>query len=127
MVVTAPPPCSALPLKQSVGPESKLVSAKSPLVGLPKKPLSVNVLSSTASPHSSNRQLPDPSAPMMPPVHGLPLSRYGTMIMPQAPLFSNVLSMTVSLRPPDSDMPVPTGPAAAEPAAGTFGLLLSWT
>ena len=38
-----------------------------------------------------------------------------------------MLSITVSLRPPEIDIPVPTGPAAAEPAAGTLGLLLSWT
>jgi len=32
----------------------------------------------------------------------------------------------VSFRPPASTIPVPTGPSAAEPARGTFGLLLSW-
>ena len=42
-------------------------------------------------------------------------------------MFANVLSMTVSLRPPEIVMPVPIGPAAAVPAAGTSGLLLSWT
>src|SRR5579875_115327 len=48
-------------------------------------------------------------------------------MVPQAPLFSKRLSITVSSRAPDSDIPVPTGPAAAEPAEGTSGLLLSWT
>ncbi len=35
--------------------------------------------------------------------------------------------MTVFQRPPEIVMPVPTGPWAAEPAAGTSALLLSWT
>jgi hypothetical protein len=47
--------------------------------------------------------------------------------MPHALLLTKRLPMIVSKRPPDTDMPVPTGPAAAEPAAGTLGLLLSCT
>ena len=35
--------------------------------------------------------------------------------------------MIVSNRPPEIVIPVPTGPAAAAPAAGTLGSLLSWT
>ena len=63
----------------------------------------------------------------VPPVHGGPLSVNGTRMMPHAPLLTKRLFITVSLRPPEIDMPVPTGPAAADPAAGTFGLLLSCT
>ena len=58
---------------------------------------------------------------------GVPESGNGTIRKPQAPLLEKVLSMTVSLRPPDSVMPVPVGPAAALPASGTLGLLLSCT
>src|SRR5262245_48782081 len=57
---------------------------------------------------------------------GGPASGYGTTRMPHDPWFCTRLSMTVSFRPPASTMPVPTGPNAAEPAFGTFGLLLSW-
>src|SRR4051794_33016224 len=49
------------------------------------------------------------------------------MMIPQAPLFEKRLLITVLLRPPEIDTPVPVGPAAALPAAGTLGLLLSWT
>ena len=38
----------------------------------------------------------------------------------------NLSSMPVDLFP-EIDMPVPTGPAAADPAVGTFGSLLSCT
>src|ERR1022692_2098149 len=48
-------------------------------------------------------------------------------MMPQALLLAKRLSMIVSLRAPETDIPVPTGPAAADPAAGTLGLLLSCT
>src|SRR5579884_310421 len=64
---------------------------------------------------------------MVPPVHGGPLSGNGTRMLPHALLRTNRLSITVSLRPPEIDMPVPTGPAAAKPAPGTLGLLLSCT
>ena len=70
---------------------------------------------------------PGPETSVVPPVQGGPLSGNGTTIVPQAPLLTKRLFMTVSLRPPDSDIPVPTGPAAADPAEGTLGLLLSWT
>src|ERR1051326_488633 len=57
---------------------------------------------------------------------GGPGAGYGTTRMPHEPWFSPRLSMIVSFRPPASTIPVPTGPNAAEPAAGTSGLLLSW-
>ena len=40
-VVLSVPPVSVFPLKQSVGPGSKLLHAMSPLVGFPKNPLFV--------------------------------------------------------------------------------------
>src|ERR1700728_2572176 len=92
----------------------------------------MNVLPISASPSGSYTQPrapsgwpPDPE--QLTPFDGVPVSGYGTKRTPQAPWFENVLSMTVSLRPPDTVMPVPIGPAAAEPAAGGSGLLLSWT
>ena len=60
-------------------------------------------------------------------MHGGPLSGNEIMITPQAPLLTNRLFISVSLRPPETDTPVPTGPSAADPRAGTLGLLLSWT
>src|SRR3954468_17172740 len=48
-------------------------------------------------------------------------------MIPQAPLFSKRLPTIVLSRAPETDIPVPTGPAAAVPAPGTFGLLLSCT
>ena len=48
-------------------------------------------------------------------------------MIPQAPLFSKRLSSTMLSRAPEIDMPVPTGPAAATPAPGTLGSLLSCT
>ena len=63
----------------------------------------------------------------MPPVHGGPLSGYGTKITPQALLWTNVLPMIVSLRAPDTDMPVPTGPGRGRAGRRHVGLLLSCT
>src|SRR2546430_13053401 len=51
----------------------------------------------------------------------------GTRIPPDGFCFKNWLFMSVSWRPPETSMPVPTGPAAAAPALGTLGLLLSCT
>src|SRR5437879_905919 len=57
---------------------------------------------------------------------GGPASGNGTTRMPHEPWFRTRLSTMVSFRPPAITIPVPTGPNAAEPALGTFGLLLSW-
>src|SRR3954452_77363 len=47
--------------------------------------------------------------------------------MPHALLCVTRLWTSVSNRPPAMTMPVPTGPAAADPASGTLGSLLSCT
>ena len=58
---------------------------------------------------------------------GTSVSGYGVVRMPHALLFVTLLFTTVSKRPPAMTIPVPTGPAAADPASGTFGSLLSCT
>src|SRR6185312_17449426 len=105
---------------------------KSEFAGFPKNPSWMKVLPTSRS-FSSSKTQPRPVI-WYPPksLHfwlseGVPESGYGTNNVPQAPLLANVLSITVSLRPPDNVMPVPIGPAAALPACGTSGLLLSCT
>src|SRR5581483_352914 len=88
LVVAAPPPTSRLPPKQSVGPGSRLPAPMSPLVGLPKNPLCEYVLPMTASPYSSNRHA---AGVRVPPVHGAPLSGYGTRMVPHAPLLAKTV------------------------------------
>src|SRR5947208_4256991 len=58
---------------------------------------------------------------------GTSVSGYGVVRMPQALLCVTRLCTSVSNRPPAMTMPVPTGPAAADPASGTLGSLLSCT
>src|SRR5438105_2212098 len=87
------PDVSVLPLKQLLGCDSKLSCSKSPLVGLPKPPLLVNVLLTRWLPQSSYRQLPLPISgeSLVPPVHGGPLSGNEMITTPQAPLLTNRL------------------------------------
>ena len=120
-----------LPAKQFRGcPESKTIWPKSELLGFPNEPSWEKVLCSRASPSGSyTHPRPEEGTPPVAvqpwPSDGVPESGYGTIRNPQASLSEKVLSITVSLRPPDRVIPVPMGPAAASPASGTLGLLLS--
>src|SRR6516165_4922060 len=128
-----------LPEKQFCGTCVAMVRFPTSLfVGLPKKPLWLNVLPVIASLNASNAHSSDPKNALRfvtpCPEHEIPgggvsESANGRNSAPHEPLLANKLFMTVSLRPPDSVIPVPTGPAPAKPAPlpGTFGLLLSCT
>src|SRR5437773_2533543 len=103
--------------------------ARSPFVGLPKKPLLASWFRSTRLPLALNRH----TGPCwMPPSQcetggGVSVSGKSCTTMPHAPWFSTRLFTTVSNIPPDISIPAPTGASPARPNAGTLGLLLSWT
>src|SRR5689334_18869135 len=114
-----------------------LRSARSPFVSLPKNSLPANELPTISLAKSSKKHF-TPREPRRPVGFRSPprqsaiggglasVSGKGTASIAHAPLCSKRLPTTVSCRPPAITIPVPTGPRSAEPAAGTFGLLLSW-
>src|SRR5947209_17952681 len=103
----------------------------SPLVGLAKKPLWVNVLFATSLPKTSKLQRLEPNTTsIVPPWQwatggGVPKSGNGASTTPHEPLLTMRLRVTMSWRAPVSDRPTPNGVLDVMPAAGTVGLLLS--
>jgi len=122
------PATSVLSWKQLRGVELDSL-ARSPFVGLPKKPLPESWFSVTTLPLAMNRHVePWPVPPSQWEMGGgISVSGKSCVTMPHAPLFSTRLLMMVSKLPPEISMPVPTGASQVMPPHGTFGLLLSWT